>query len=67
MYVVSKRGLTNLQIGDSYVEVVKFFAMVMIVMETEYMCIYFTLFPGLHRFCKNKEVSVAMFCRVIGV
>ena len=46
MYVVSKRALTNLQIGDSYVEVVKFFSMVMIVMETEYVCIYFHPFPG---------------------
>lgn len=46
MYVVSKSGLTNLQIEDSYVVVVKVFAMVMIVMETEYMCIYFHPFPG---------------------
>lgn len=46
MYVVNKSGLTNLQIEDSYVVVVKVFAMVMIVMETEYMCIYFHPFPG---------------------
>ena len=37
MYVVIKCGLTNLQIGDSYVVVVKFVAMLMTVMETEYM------------------------------
>lgn len=64
MYVVIKSGLTNLQMGDSYVVVVKFVAMVIIVMETEYMVHILTVIPGLCRCFKNKEVSVAMFCKV---
>ena len=64
MYVVIKSGLTNLQMGDSYVVVVKFVAMVIIVMETEHMVHILTLIPGLRRCFRNKEVSVAMFCKV---
>ena len=45
MYVVIKSGLTNLQMGDSYVVVVKFVAMVIIVVETEYLCTYFDPYP----------------------
>ena len=66
MYVVIESGLTNLQMGDSYVVVVKFVAMVIIVMETEYLCTYFDPY-GCAGVLKTRKYLLLCFVKCVGI